>query len=94
MESKATSSLDVNSPAPERANSTASEIESSIKRKRQPRNSACRVCAALKMKCVPTATGRCERYCKVLPAKDVTRIFDVSDLILYVLLRRHVRHKT
>ncbi|KAF1825960.1 uncharacterized protein K489DRAFT_312274, partial [Dissoconium aciculare CBS 342.82] len=33
----------------------------STKRKRQPRNSACQACAVLKMKCAPTASGRCER---------------------------------
>jgi hypothetical protein len=33
------------------------------KRKRQPRNSACQPCAALKMKCVASPVpGKCERY--------------------------------
>lgn len=38
----------------------------SLKRKRQPRNSACQGCAALKMKCIATANGKCERYVLVL----------------------------
>lgn len=32
-----------------------------LKRKRQPRNSACQNCAALKMKCISTDQGKCER---------------------------------
>ncbi|KAK4508598.1 hypothetical protein PRZ48_002337 [Zasmidium cellare] len=35
--------------------------DNELKRKRQPRNSACQGCAALKMKCISTPNGKCER---------------------------------
>ncbi|KAF2214922.1 hypothetical protein CERZMDRAFT_95302 [Cercospora zeae-maydis SCOH1-5] len=47
-------------PSPDDAQSVATP-DGQLKRKRQPRNSACQACAALKMKCIATATGRCER---------------------------------
>ncbi|CAK1356118.1 uncharacterized protein RHO25_000247 [Cercospora beticola] len=52
-------------PSPDDVDAAASQSiatpDGQLKRKRQPRNSACQACAALKMKCIATPTGRCER---------------------------------
>ncbi|CAK4034601.1 hypothetical protein AC578_9767 [Lecanosticta acicola] len=47
------------STSPAMASNTPDRGE--LKRKRQPRNSACQSCSALKMKCISTPNGKCER---------------------------------